>query len=296
VAARFDLRQLLDPKARIKRRATPMTRQARLAMTPSQPVAIQLRYTRALFDILDTFRAQALRTLEPVLRDDATTLVAVPKLDATDYTPLFQSLRIRLGELLNEDRLSDLARSIAGDINEKNASDISSILGIDLTRDGVLREYAEGFIRENVNLIESVAYDELGTMETLVREAQSTGLRAERLRENILESFDVSKSRATLIARDQTLKANADMTQLRQQRAGVTDYIWSCSQDERVRGRPGGKWANTDSDHWSLDGQRFSWLQAPVTNPVTGARNHPGKDFQCRCVALPVTDGLLSGL
>jgi SPP1 gp7 family putative phage head morphogenesis protein len=296
MAARFDLRALLDPKARIKRKVTPATRAARVALTPKAPTAIQLRYTRELFTILDAFRAIALRTLEPVLRDDATILVKTPKLDATDYTPLFQQLRVRLGELLNQDKLSDLARSIAGDINEKNASDISSILGIDLTRDGVLREYAEGFIRENVTLIESVAFDELGTMESLVRDAQSTGLRAERLRDQILESFDVSKSRATLIAVDQTLKANADMTQLRQQRAGVTRYIWSCSADERVRGRPGGKWANSESDHWSLDGQRFSWTTPPVTNPVTGARNHPGKDFRCRCVALPDTSDLLSGL
>src|SRR5690606_35480604 len=59
------------------------------------------------------------------------------------------------------------------------------------------------------------------------------------------------------------------------------------------RGRPGGVWAKSQANHWILDGTRQRWAVAPVTNPRTGARNHPGKDYQCRCTATPVVDHLL---
>jgi SPP1 gp7 family putative phage head morphogenesis protein len=296
---RLDLRTLLGTSPRKLAKRTPRTRAERQAMAPAQPVAIQVRYTKALFDLLDGFRLASLSVLEPLFSPGAAILVktgSTLKQDATDYLPLFQQLRLRLGKLTEEPRLIALVESIARDVDAKSITDISRILQIDLSSDNVLREYLTQFVRENTNLIRSMTVETLGRMEDLVRQSQAGQIRVEELRDSILESFDVSKSRATLIARDQTLKANADLSQLRQQRAGVTEYIWSCSRDERVRGNPGGKYRNSDSDHWSLDGQRFSWLSPPVTNPVTGARNHPGRDFQCRCVALPVTDSLLSDL
>jgi uncharacterized protein with gpF-like domain len=37
-----------------------------------------------------------------------------------------------------------------------------------------------------------------------------------------------------------------------------------------------------------LNGMKFSWTEPPITNKQTGARNNPGCDFGCRCLALPV--------
>jgi SPP1 gp7 family putative phage head morphogenesis protein len=258
-------------------------------------------YTKGLFALLDGFRRAALDILAPQFqitqglssKPDPKDAV-IGKLDAAEE---FELLRLRLGELVEEPRLIELITDVAQTIDRKNVRDISRILELDLSGDGTLRTYLARFIGENVRLIRSVSFEQLGRMEEIVRLAQSGQTRVETLREDILASFDVSKSRATLIARDQTLKANSDLTQLRQQRAGVQDYIWTTSRDERVRGKPGGKWADTESDHWSLDGTRQSWLSPPVTNPSTGARNHPGRDFQCRCVAIPVIpEDILEGL
>ena len=82
-----------------------------------------------------------------------------------------------------------------------------------------------------------------------------------------------TKKRAKLIARDQTQKVNAAVTQGRQSNLGVTEYIWRTSSDERVR-----------ESHKSKNGKRFRWDSPPAD---TG---HPGQDIQCRCVAEPVIE------
>lgn len=51
----------------------------------------------------------------------------------------------------------------------------------------------------------------------------------------IQRRFDVTKSKANLLARDQIGTLSADLTRTRQESAGVKEYIWRSSGDERVR-------------------------------------------------------------
>jgi SPP1 gp7 family putative phage head morphogenesis protein len=93
------------------------------------------------------------------------------------------------------------------------------------------------------------------------------------------EQAGYSKSRAELTARDQTLKLYGQIQEERQQKAGITKYVWTTSQDERVR-----------PDHADLDGTVQAWDDPPVVDKRTGRRGHPGFDYQCRCTAVPVLD------
>ena len=92
------------------------------------------------------------------------------------------------------------------------------------------------------------------------------------------ERGDVSESRASLIAVDQTLKLNSALTEDRHKSVGIDRYEWSTSGDERVR-----------EMHAELDGHQFSYDDPPVTNEE-GDTNNPGFDYRCRCLAI----GLLS--
>lgn len=205
-------------------------------------------------------------------------------------------LEVAITELVGQRRIAPKLADIATAIWGHNRVEMSRVLQIDLRRQDVgLQDFIQRFIEKNIRLIRSVATDQLDRMENVVAKATAGQVRVETLRDQILSTFNVTESRAALIARDQTLKSNADLIQLRQQQVGVTEYIWTSSKDERVRGRPGGKWAKSQSDHWSLDGTRQSWLVEPITNPVTGERNHPGRDYQCRCTATPIVDHLLVG-
>jgi SPP1 gp7 family putative phage head morphogenesis protein len=106
------------------------------------------------------------------------------------------------------------------------------------------------------------------------------GARVEEIAQRIAETTDATASRARLIARDQTLKLNAEITEARHRAAGVTEYVWRSSRDERTRER-----------HKELDGTRHRYSDPPVIDERTGRRGNPGDDYQCRCTADPVITG-----
>ncbi len=129
---------------------------------------------------------------------------------------------------------------------------------------------------ENVKLVQHAAGEYADQVQEVLRDPANVGLRHEELRKLLVERGNVSVSRATFIAKDQTLKLNAAITSSRQKAAGVSQYRWSTSQDERVRPM-----------HAALEGTKQSYDDPPVTNDA-GDTNNPGEDYQCRCVAIPV--------
>ncbi len=126
----------------------------------------------------------------------------------------------------------------------------------------------------NILLVENAHRVYAQQVREVIDDPDTIGMRVESIKARILERGNVSESRAELIARDQTLKLNGQITATRQMRAGVEEYTWSTSGDDRVR-----------EEHEALEGETFSWLGPPLVG-------HPGQDFQCRCVAIPVIQEL----
>lgn len=213
------------------------------------------------------------------------------------YSDAFDALQRDLDEITAGVETEVVA--IGRDVVRHNAADSERVLGqsTEYLRPGstAFDTTVRDFVRRNVGLVKSVGRDQLERLETAIREADKTGLQVAPLRQQIQESFALPRARAELIARDQVLKLNSQITQERQKAAGIDTYIWTTVKDERVRGRPGGLWAASQANHWALDGTRQRWSERPITNPVTGARHHPGEDFQCRCQALPDVERILYG-
>ena len=122
----------------------------------------------------------------------------------------------------------------------------------------------------NVKLITSIPEDYFNKVEGIVLRGAQSGKLAEAIIPEIQDQFEVTENRAQFIARDQVSKFNGNLTQLRQQSAGIEKYTWSTAGDERVR-----------SEHEMKDGQVFSWNDPPEDG-------HPGQAIQCRCAAIPV--------
>jgi len=106
------------------------------------------------------------------------------------------------------------------------------------------------------------------------------GYRADKLRDTLKAEYGISRSKAQFIARQETSVFVSKYRQHRYEQAGLTQYKWSTSRDERVR-----------HDHKDLNNRIFSWDDPPIVDKATGRRGHPGEDFNCRCVALPVLKG-----
>lgn len=105
------------------------------------------------------------------------------------------------------------------------------------------------------------------------------GRRANDLVQLIRENYGVSQRKATFLARQETSLLMSKFRETRYTDLGCSRYRWSTSHDERVR-----------HDHHDLNGKIYSWDMPPVTNRKTGARNNPGEDFGCRCVAIALVE------
>lgn len=156
---------------------------------------------------------------------------------------------------------------------------VHAAIGVDVfTAEPWLAPAMDAAVAGNVSLITRMEENVIGEIGELVSRAGRGGVRAEDLAEQILKRFDVSESRAQLIARDQVSKFNGELTAIRQRQLGVSKYTWRTSMDERVR----------ETHH--KEGNVYAWNDPPED---TG---HPGEDIQCRCYAEPYFDDLLEGL
>ncbi len=128
-----------------------------------------------------------------------------------------------------------------------------------------------------VALIKSLPIDAGIRAQKLALEAAMGGRRADEVAAELLRTEQVTASRATLIARTETSKANAAITQARAQYVGATHYIWRTAEDGDVR-----------ESHAEMEGQIFQFSAPPtLTDGMTG---NPGEFPNCRCfseVVLP---------
>jgi SPP1 gp7 family putative phage head morphogenesis protein len=85
------------------------------------------------------------------------------------------------------------------------------------------------------------------------------------------------KFRVTSLSEHATALLLSQYRKQQAKRLGIRAYVWQTMEDNRVR-----------HDHRLLNHREFAWNDPPVTNTQTGARNHPGEDYFCRCVPLNI--------
>lgn len=140
-------------------------------------------------------------------------------------------------------------------------------------RNRIAEEYST-----NLNLyIKSWAEQNILKLRQEIQAPALAGRRAEALVKTLQDNYGVSKSKAKFLARQETALLMSKYQETRYGDLGIEQYKWSTSHDERVR-----------PDHKALDGKIFRFDQPPITDKRTGARNNPGQDFNCRCIAIPV--------
>lgn len=147
-------------------------------------------------------------------------------------------------------------------------------LGVDIFRsEPFLKPLMDSWVQENTSLIKSIPEKFHGDINGIIRRGVVNGSSVKSIQNEIKERYQVTNARAKLIAQDQILKANADLTKFRLQSIGVKEFIWNSVGDSRVR-----------PAHVALEGRRFSWDKP---HPTEGL---PGSQIRCRCRATPVFD------
>mgnify|MGYP001228379544 CR=1 FL=1 len=297
----MDLAALLRHRRRLvgasrARRAPPRLPQP---APPSGPIAA---YTRELLDLVAAVHGAAVESLreEGLLphdtpRADAEGDAPRPPLHLAEQLPLpgvpmaqvnrvTRRMQLRIAKILRDRPPVASVQHVAALTQRHSRAQwqqlVKESLGVDLpAAEPELRPQIEAFRRENTDLIESLVGEQVDRVRGVLVDS-GAGTRVEEIAKAIRESTDATKSRAALIARDQVLKLNANVTQARHEAAGITEYVWRTARDERVR-----------EDHRVLDGTRQRYDAPPIVDRRRGERANPGEHYQCRCVAEPIIPG-----
>lgn len=271
-------------------------RAARRALAPTHPKGAELLLAQELRRAAGAVADAILEAVEPLIPDfaapppdedgegKATKLDAPPRRNTREAVAMLRKRAMAALET-TKPRVEKTSDKAGGRIDDHVAAECKR-LGIKLLEaEPSFRPRIKAWRAENVDRIVSLTASKVDRVEDILREG--AGMRVETIRKRIMESVGATKRQAALIARDQVLKLNSQITTARHESAGITEYYWTCSGDERVRGRPDGLYPDAKPSHWELDGKRFKYASPPVSGPH-GRRGHPGTMFQCRCTAYPI--------
>lgn len=201
---------------------------------------------------------------------------------------LFASVQDQLQSLFPDSLLRKWAQSMVGHVNKKaktNTKKYAKAIDVEiepLLKDGKLNPFFENVIDENVGLIRSIPQEKAVTFKNTLISLINADAPQSLIAEKIQANFNLSKSKAKLIARDQTGKLNGKLNKYRQEQIGGKRYVWRGAMDHRER-----------KDHKRLEGKTFDWSKPPVVDRATGRRGHPGEDYQCRCYAEMVLEDIV---
>lgn len=245
------------------------------------PLGVALSYAAAIRGWLEDLQAYILKTVLDGWESNRVAFPGtVPRTDASDFVGTkIGGINLYLEERLDPSKLTPEIAKFAKRVATKNGEEVRRLIGISAGDIG-LKTTLDGFQDRNVGLIKTLAGKQIDDIRTLLEQGEIGAWRVEELSQKIKDSFGVNQSRADLLARDQTLKLNGDLTKVRQQNAGITKYIWTAVGDDRTRPM-----------HAELDGTIQQWAVPPQISP-DGRTGHPGEDYQCRCTAFPVLDEL----
>lgn len=248
------------------------------------PRLIERAYYAQIAKLVAPMRALVDREFLPQLRGLLVRRDAV-RSDDDDYGSVIErvinGLRLQYSKTTTTAEINAAVQRSATETSTFNRTQVNrqvkTVLGIDVMQsEPWLATESRQFVRDNVKLITSIPDRYFSEVERLAVDGVKRGRRWEDLSRDIAERYDVSQSRANLIARDQIGKFNSELTTRRHQDLGLERYRWRTSLDERVR-----------SSHREREG-RIYYYDRP---PEDGA---PGYPIQCRCTAEPVFSDLLN--
>lgn len=229
-------------------------------------LAAERSYLRVLRVMLRALRRAIETELVPVVRSELTR-----DADASLYERM-RALAVALARTATE-TVTRILRLETERHTKDFIAKAKRSMGVDLVavvRNADLEDYMDVAATRNAGLITNISTDTVDRIQTLTTNAVLQGRTAKQLQIDLVNQFGIADSRAKLIARDQISKVTSELNEIRHKQAGIDEYEWITSRDERVRPR-----------HRALDGRVYKYGEA------TGAEGglSPGRPIRCRCIA-----------
>lgn len=134
----------------------------------------------------------------------------------------------------------------------------------------------QALLAEQVTLIQSIPLEAAQRVHRLTLEGIENSTRAKEIAAEIMRTEEVTTSRAVLIARTETARTAATLTQARAEHIGSEGYFWETAGDSTTR-----------KSHREMQGKFVKWSDPPT---LDGLKGHAGCTPNCRCwarVAVP---------
>lgn len=211
------------------------------------------------------------------------------------FSRTIRKMEKELSERLEDFQTDVFIKKVAKRANANNIRQwqklIKKTFGIELDghyyNKGTWADLIDRWTEENVGYVKSIPTESLGSLRQIIQNGYHEGWGITKLRNEIAKEFSVSKSKAKSIAIDQMGTLCAQITRKQQTDAGCTRYRWKSRHDNRVR-----------DSHRQYNGKIFEWDNPPPAwymtksrgRVYTGRNCHPGEDYCCRCMAIPVFD------
>jgi SPP1 gp7 family putative phage head morphogenesis protein len=142
----------------------------------------------------------------------------------------------------------------------------------------------QDIIKENAQAITGLPEQVSQKITKTAAKQAIAGRRPEAIEESVRRlAPEISESKARAIARTETAKTQAAITEVRANQTGVQWYIWRTSEDARVR-----------KSHKHINGVWFQFSQPPSPETIAGEKSqgnyNPGCIYNCRCFSAPIID------
>jgi len=209
-------------------------------------------------------------------RDEAAKLVQ-------DVYTAIDEIPINVARYVHGLSFEDEAGTVDKLLSKKFKSTVSEIIGVqpeisDRMRGKIKDEYTQNVTRS----IKGFSQDETEKLREIVHDHAMAGRPRDELEQKIMTRLKVSSGRARFIAGQETRLFTSKLKEAQYIDVGIDEYRWETVGDDRVR-----------SSHRSLNNTRHTWDHNKDKNPPKSDRGeliHPGEDFGCRCVAVPIVE------
>ena len=254
----------------------------------SYPVFFEKRYEKELLSLVNKIQSfiSSFTLSSPTFK--LSYISAIRKDDITEEVDHF--IEVIRAYALNEVRV--FIRSLfqkAQSINLFNKRIFARVFKSVAEESSSINAEIKMWISENTRLIKSIPEKMLDKVADTIYDSVRNKRGIRELASILKRSFEVSKNRAKIIARDQISKLNGNITRARNLSLGITEYQWLSARDERVR-----------HSHDVLESKICSWNNPEIykntagdnkwksRSSIGGVDLHPGQDILCRCTSVAI--------
>lgn len=210
-------------------------------------------------------------------------------------TDVFNRIGARIEKFVKDFDLEGKVQRISDMVHRTSVKEwkrvVKQSLGIDIMEDyydgemyGQTRKEWEA---DNVNTLSNLPSRILSRVKEIIMSGFRSSKNVTEVKKWIQDEYDTLRKRSEAGVADQVSLLNTSLFEMENKDAGVSSYKWRSMRDNIVR-----------ESHKEFDGKIFTWDNPPEGWYKTKARGivytgrkcHPGEDYGCRCIAVPVFD------